>query len=396
MLIDYARIVTTSNSLDKFRDKFPVKIETDGELALVLSVPDYVQTAIKNRPAGATRIEYLNSEEFLDSVTGYSFFTYFPDKKLVKLFGFDALDQVLLDILAGLPNDVVIHASVPFTSDSFEHKIDILIKQGFSGFRVCETGLCMTRKNTIAKKVNYNREKNNVKYLLLHHLSKNNGCTLSAKLDGSAVVYLRTATRSGSTLNKNGTITQKELAGKLVVKSVNDELVQILAVDEDSVENGDEEQVNVVDGLFNFHTHPASAYEAHNVVMGWPSAQDYIGYITSFFDSGTILHIVAATEGIYVISLGEYWLNSGSKMGDDVSGIIAEKYDLCSNADKKHTPGWYTSRINEITYQGQTLFKVVYFPWETANGIFSVSFPRKMNNCFTDQTLYNDTVGHKK
>jgi hypothetical protein len=288
----------------------------------------------------------------------------------------------------------MILATVPLTKN-FDKNIDLLVNQGFSGSRVCSAGLCMTKINSIQdnnqNNNQNNKEKNRIKYLLLQHLSKQQECTLSAKLDASAVRYLRISTNAGSTINENGTITQKEIAGKLHVDHVTDDLTQVLAIDYQSIQTGDEEQVNVIDGLYNFHTHPVSAYESHKVLMGWPSAQDYVGYITSFLDTGTILHIVASVEGIYIISLGNYWLDSQNKeLNKELSEFISTRYDLCSTSDKKHTPEWYIQQISSIRYKNAILFNTVYFPWNLASSIFTVNFPRKMNMCLVDQDEYGD------
>ena len=167
-----------------------------------------------------------------------------------------------------------------------------------------------------------------MKNVMTQFLAKNKSyCTLKARLSNSAIQYLRNICKRGFTWNKDGKISQKELAGKLVLSKITSDLVSELDVDKESIVSGGEEEVELVDGLYNFHSHPQEAYERNNVQLGWPSAHDYLGFIKSSVLYDTILHIVSCVEGFYVISLNDYWTNNKDKIDKDVISFVLEQYN---------------------------------------------------------------------
>ena len=75
-----------------------------------------------------------------------------------------------------------------------------------------------------------------------------------------------------------------------------------------SLISGIEEEVDAVLNRYNFHTHPREAYIRNNVVKGWPSAQDYLGFID--LDGNTIFHSVITLEGVYINGIGSIQYNT--------------------------------------------------------------------------------------
>lgn len=69
---------------------------------------------------------------------------------------------------------------------------------------------------------------------------------------------------------------------------------------------GNDKEVESVDGMITFHTHPEYTYGSLDIEVGWPSKEDYEALSELFFeDDNTILHCNIAREGIYMISLSE-------------------------------------------------------------------------------------------
>jgi hypothetical protein len=187
-------------------------------------------------------------------------------------------------------------------------------------------------------------------------------------------------------LNSDGSITQKEMAGNLKCEKVNNNFVQYLGVDYDSLIMGEEMGVAIAPGMYNFHSHPRGAYETAKVQFGWPSAQDYVGFLMAFLEDKTILHMVTTLEGVYIMSMGEYCLKNKANLSRGLATFILENYDFCGATDK--TPYQYTREINSVTYQDHPLFTLRYLPWHLASQKFTVIYKSNDTNCFTsDDTL---------
>ena len=81
-----------------------------------------------------------------------------------------------------------------------------------------------------------------------------NLCNFDFCLSKESVKYFKNLSYMGYTKNKNGSITQKEIAGGLRVKEKNKNIIN-LDVDLTTIITGDEEGVEIVPGLYNFHSH---------------------------------------------------------------------------------------------------------------------------------------------
>ena len=241
--------------------------------------------------------------------------------------------------------------------------------------------------------------KNDVKYVLkqfrIYKLSNYNYCILQAKLSKKAIKYLKSVSKIGSTINANGVITQKEIAGRLIIGKVRKDLVYELDVDHTSIMYGEEEQVDLISGLYNFHSHPQEAYDRHNQTIGWPSAQDYVVFFESSLIYDTLIHIVASVEGFYVLSLSKFWFNNKnvSDIQKQVKKFIIDNYNKCSQKD--NTIDWYISTINGITYEGFQLFQVQYVSWNDADTIFTFSYKKNGVNCIARQSTLDIIKNNK-
>jgi len=380
ILVDYSTIVKPH----KIRDVLPKPPPTAHDIGLILIIPRSSLKQLESRVKGLARVKYLGSQKFIDTIIDHVFFIYNPDSKLCHLLSIKQLDHVLPLILTNLPNDITIFASIPLNDPNFSKNISNLISHSFSEPWICSIGdiqkLCMMKKNDTLTKV-YNPI-NDIRYLLAQYTSSN--CTLQVKLSSDASKYLKQTTSIGSTVNSGGDISQKEIAGMLYISSTTSDLVQILDIDQESIITGDEERIQVVPGLFSFHSHPKSAYESHQVTVGWPSAQDYIGFASSFIENGTILHVVSSLEGLYIISLVNYWFHQ-TKLNDQLSSFILDNYTV----DKTKSPNQYTEQINSISFKTQPLFILRYMTWSDSTLPFSVSFPKTGQNCFVRQSVYD-------
>ena len=401
ILVDYNNIVKNNNLL-LLENRIASPPQTEFSIGLVIVIKKEQYETLKSIPKGYKRIKYMNSIPFVSSISGYEYFTYDKNKKICEVFDIKdkILPRVIESILFSLPNDITVFVNISLDDKQLDRKISVCITSGFYdpyiskvcplGFTFPENRLYMIRKNDIIGNESINSVKNDVKYVLkqfrIYKLSNYNYCILKAKLSKKAIKYLKSASKIGSTINANGVITQKEIAGRLVVGKVRNDLVYELDVDRTSIMYGEEEQVDLISGLYNFHSHPQEAYDRHNQTIGWPSAQDYVVFFESSLIYDTLIHIVASVEGFYVLSLSKFWFNNKnvSDIQKQVKKFILDNYNKCSQKD--NTIDWYVSTINGITYEGFQLFQVQYVSWNDADTIFTFSYKKNGVNCIARQS----------
>jgi hypothetical protein len=392
LLIDFDNIIKP-NKLALLETKIRPIPETKYSLGVVIVISQEQYDALHSIPKGDSRVQYINSTPFVDSINGHAYLIYDKRKRICEIMGMEGpvLPQVMESVLGSIPNDVTLWIGIVLDDPHLDLLVNEYVTAGFHdpyickasplGFTFKDYGLCMMRQNDIID----SNSINDVKYVLTQFLVEKKGnCTLLARLSDQAVKYLRSVSKMGSTINTDGVITQKEMAGRLTAGTIGKDLTYHLNVDRESIVSGDEEGVDIIGGLYNFHSHPQEAYDRHNVKLGWPSAQDYVGFLGSSIIHDTILHIVASLEGFYVLSLGNYWVNKKKKLDGNVPTFILEKYDMCYK--KGQTPTWYVRTVNGIAYEGFPLFLVQFFPWHDATDSFIVPYRKSGVNCFARQS----------
>lgn len=395
ILIDVENIIKP-RSLSLLKSRIQPIPDTKYSLGIVLSIKQKEYQTLESIPKGDKRVEYINSPQFVDSITGHAYLNYDKKRKVCEIMGIEGpnsniLKQVIENALSSIPNDVTLWIGILLNDPNLNVLIQYCISAGFHEPYICKLSplgikfnnyvLCMLRENDIVN----NNALNDVKYVLNHFISNQKKCcTIKVRLSNNAVEYLSSISKLGSTINENGVITQKELAGKLIVGNIDNDLIYNLDVDRKSIVIGEEEGVEIIGGIYNFHSHPREAYDRHNVKFGWPSAQDYVGFLGSSFNYDTILHIVVSLEGIYIISLTEYWLNNKEKLEKNVISFILKKYDMDEHKNK--TINWYLRTINNIIYKNFPLFLLQFFSWYEANASFIVPFRKNNINCFARQS----------
>jgi hypothetical protein len=222
-------------------------------------------------------------------------------------------------------------------------------------------------------------------YVCMTFSNKRGTCQTKFKLTSDSIKYMKQLHKLGSTMNSDGSITQKEMAGNLRMSGTDTNGVQILDIDHSSLITGHEEGVKIAPGLYNFHSHPRTAYDTHNVKVGWPSAQDYVGFLIAYIEDDTILHFVTSIEGLYVISMNRHWLLNKHLVSSELSTFIINRYSFCGT---KGTPYQYVRNINKIMYEDHPLFAVKYIPWKQAGMDITIDYKKDGENCFTsDNTI---------
>lgn len=362
-------------------------------LALTLSVPKSQMKTLYSIPIGAKRVEYINTHEFTESITGYAYSVYDKKRHVCEVLRKQGMSYSTItnELMGIFPHDTLVWFGVSIDSEQLSNEIKKAIKAGFSkphisikspfGKEFPHFALCMIKLNGNTT-VDHNVE-DEVEYVLL---KKEGTCQSKFKLTNNSIKYMKQLYKLGSTMNSDGSITQKEIAGNLRMTGTEPNGVQILDIDHDSLITGHEEGVKIAPGLYNFHSHPRSAYDTYGVKVGWPSAQDYVGFLMAYVEDDTILHFVTSIEGLYVISMNRHWLLNKHLVSSKLSEFILNRYSFCGT---EGTPYQYIRNVNKILYEDHPLFAVKYIPWNQADMDITVDYKKNdSENCFTsDKTI---------
>jgi hypothetical protein len=377
LIIDYNKIISEKKHHLLLKRIKPIP-QTKNNLGLILIIPETTLEKLNSLEKGENKVKYLNNNSFIDSIKEYNFFIYkdnicelvYCKGNFIKLF-LDSIEQEFHDL-----NGILISISLKDTKLIYEYA-----SYGFGKPYICDKNLEKNKKYNkqtmcLLKSKNDNKNYiNNVKYLLTQ--SKNTSyCTISAKLSNKTIKELRLLCEKSENNPK-----EKEIAGRLIAIKTEKDNIHVIEIDNETIIKGSDVGVDIVPGLYNFHSHPRNAYKIYNVKLGWPSAQDYIGFLLGVHEDDTIFHVVSSLEGIYIISLSKEWVMKKCKFNKNIGNFIEKNYDFCYK--EGNTINWYLTKANNIKYNGINIFLIQYFPWEKANNIFTLPYSKKYHNCFT-------------
>jgi hypothetical protein len=396
LLIDYNRIVKP-DGLDLLKGKLSSAPTTKHDVGLCLVVPSSQLEILHSQPKGEQRVKHINTHAFVNDIKDHAYFLYNKKAKTCDILEVDdkSLRVVLESIMLHIPNDVTLYKTISL-DESNVGTIKMYVNEGFAHPYVCQTphlnsddgdtfGLRVSKLNDMgSENVNNQSIINEIKHVIRQVLLEHGHHEMRFRVGKESVAQLENACNAGSTFNSDGTVTQKEIAGTMVVKKVDDNLIYELEIDQGSVIFGKEEEVDIVKGLYGFHSHPKSAYKRHNVKLGWPSSNDYIGFLQSSQKHDAILHMVVCLEGVYVISLSQYWVNNKEELKRAATNFITDNYGFCY--ERGNTIEWYTDKVNKrILYKGSPIFDVKFRSWKDMNGgaTSNVCYDRKVVNCVT-------------
>lgn len=145
---------------------------------------------------------------------------------------------------------------------------------------------------------------------------ENDICSIYLTYNKNFIHWLEQLPKRHTTLNPDGTLTQKEIGGNMLLdnlqKDVNNQYYWELDLNtkKDFVV-GTEEFVNFITGRYIFHSHPIETIERAKktgINIGVPSGTDYFSTLKEAVSSYTdflIFHSIIAEEGIYTISLNQ-------------------------------------------------------------------------------------------
>ena len=358
---------------------------TRDSLGIIILVKQSQFNHLNKLPYGKQRIEYIQSNDFLKNIYQYYYVFYNKDRKIIEIREYIDKSEHLMEIMETIenyvPKDVTIWTGLIPPEESEKY-----IKCGFNHPYICQSsplkhkfskqGIAFLKTN-IPEPISDESVKN--KLLYAKETANKSLCELYARFTPQAIKYLQE-------INDPKQKNQKELSGSLFVSNVvkkDHKIVFELSSVPNSVISGVEEEVDAVWSRYNFHTHPKKAYVNHNVKRGWPSSQDYVGFIE--LNNHTIFHTVVTLEGIYIISFNPEWIGKISSIDKK---YVLNHYDISHH--EKISFEEYVNIINSKKYKNKPpLFIVKYMSWNNSTKIFPIFYAKTNGSCLTSDKQFN-------
>jgi hypothetical protein len=369
----------------------------------------------------------------------------------------DFFESILLTLLLLFPDDTILWLGVDPQNDKFLQACGLYTKYGFKNPYMSFTDcfgtnfsskfpygfLSLTRVNDYDG-FEVGKERDNIIleiiYILQQQilLTKNPlfPCSLILRFNPKNAFYLKQLVLYSSTYNKSAsTITQKEIGGAFNLKpiqinppppskaAITTDVIWEISSTTGKKEYGTESNVNILPVRYNYHTHPKGTYSLFNVQVGIPSGDDFLAFLYSSYKYDTIFHSVISVEGIYVISLKQFWTitkNYNILMNDFVKNLVDPKFptntlklfwqkehknyinnisSYCNFINIETIPitlsSLFTNNIDLITsLSTEPLFQCNYISYFDIQNLkyFEISFHRKGNpeQCFITDSMYEN------
>ena len=357
--------------------------KTSDDIGIVFIVSKHQYDFLHTIKKRYEQISYIRSDSFLKNIYKFYFVVYSENKKICEIRDqiddSNHLSDIIDSLIIYLPEDITIWTGIVDINKS-----DIYINVGFDNphisdksplnYKFSSSGIAFSKPNNLNNKIDKTTVRNKL-YYTYQQLGDN--CNIYSRFTPKTVKYLKH-------INNPQTKNQRELSGALTVSKVvkiDDKIVFELSPNPQSVKIGDVEEVDAVWSRYNFHTHPKIAYDNHGVVRGWPSSQDFVGFLS--LDNETIFHTVVTLEGIYIISLSPEWkgkINSINKK------YVYKHYDIDHRT--KISFEQYVDDINSKKYKGKQLFVVIFLNWKNATNIFPVYYSKTNDKCLATEESF--------
>lgn len=209
-----------------------------------------------------------------------------------------------------------------------------------------------------------------IKYILQQYELRNNYCYMNAIFSSEVLDILKQLPHSHT----------NEISGVLTITNSfynksKSEMIWKVDLIEGTKSEGDNENIIIENDRYTFHTHPKDAYIRYNVEFGWPSGQDYVGFLNGVLSVKSLFHVVVTIEGVYIISLSKDYADKYLELTDKFEYIL-NKYSISKKAFK--SPYDYINYVNKEL----KIFYVTFIEWNNLlRSKFIVYFPKTKNNC---------------
>ena len=378
IIIDFTKIIKHSGLtlLESKIKPFPTFNHTIG---LIVTIPSSIHDKLLEQPVGKNRINFINSTLFVDSIIDFLYMQYEPSSKVCELqfTNPNTVSSILDSLLYYIPNDFKI---LTYTSIQNKPIIEKLITNSFRnpyianksqlGYQFESDMLFMCKINNIHNEYDAT---NDIAFTIARYKNRVDK-VFQFKFDSLTIKKLKKLSRFGSSLNSDGTISQKEIVGCFNLKKIEkikENFIHILQLCDESFTFGTEEEVNNIKCRFSFHTHPFNLYDVYKFKLAWPSNGDFIGYLSSV-ETGTLFHIVVGNEGIYIISLSEDWIKNGDfKVSNELRKFIIQNFKF-KKTHSDITVKSYIKKVNDVRFQNKQIFNIEFRNWDELQNPFSV------------------------
>ena len=372
LLVDYD-VIIKPRKLTRLKSKLKSAPKTRFNTGLILIISKENMHSLKRY---SDKLSYINTDNFIRDIVHYTYIIF--NKKICEILTPGIYINIILNTLrSGLSYDMQLWVNV-----SQGPELNACLKAGFHNPHFCDKsplgrsytnkGICLTRMNDLSEK----DATKDVKEILKQ--KNNRSCKIFLQFDLKTREQLKKIAKFGLTLNEDGTFTQKEIGGTFTLGDTTVKSAYPLVLNLGNIVYGNEESINIIKGLYSFHTHPKEAYIRNGVKNAWPSSQDYIGFIKCAVNYGTIAHFVIGLEGVYIISMSTWWVSKKEKLSNSVIDFINNRLNLTKSELNIEQ---YISKIRAELYKGFPLFNIEYLSWGNIGNKFSVNYSKNGKNC---------------
>lgn len=332
--------------------------------AIVVGVfPDVLRQL--NDLQSSERLQYINSDQFIFNTHALLL----CNGDLCEIYHMSDLGMIPFLIRSVNPN-ATFWISVNSTNT---YLINELVSQGFTSPFTCKISpfhnsvsddtICLLRPPQ-ALTHDVDKVMNDIKHVL--HQQKRGICNITIQFTPNTIEYLRRIPM------QNGT----EIAGALQIignRRIQNKIIYNIEVNHNTVVEGEDELVRVLNDKYNFHTHPRDAYIRQGVNHAWPSDHDFLGFLKAVFYSNSVFHVVVTLEGVYIISISPEYSGNINKLKSQQE-YISHAYQIPHDSFK--TPEEYISHVNQLK-----VFNVEYLSWKNSIRPFTVYYPKNNGSC---------------
>jgi hypothetical protein len=384
-IIQY-KMLKLLNSRTNCGKKIKDLVSKKNDIYIIFILKDEEYKKIHIFPKGKELVNYVNSDSFIGNIKSIYYILYNEKHKLCEIRNVISDSKhlkLIKNLLITYFPDITLWSGIV----SPEH-YKLYIENDFNnpykcyksplGYKLKNEGIAFTWKNQ-KDTLDQKSVENVIKYLEEKKQSNKSNfkCNIYAKFSADAIKYLQKINEQDHS--------DIELSGSLLVKKVSDidgKIVYELYSETSSVISGEKESVDAVWSRYNFHTHPKKAYANHGVKKGWPSSQDYVGFLD--LNNNTIFHTVVTIEGLYVISISPEWKGNTEKINRK---YILREFDI--DHESKMSFEEYVDSINNKKYKEKSLFIVKFLEWYNANEIFPIFYEKTEGSCLATDNVFD-------
>jgi hypothetical protein len=164
-------------------------------------------------------------------------------------------------------------------------------------------------------------------------IPKSQGCYYTFAVDPKTIHILKSLCRDVFFMDSKGKRKiGKEFFGNLAMKPMQDGRIMLVYNDK-KVITGGKDTIDGFEDKVTYHTHPHPTYVEFDAKYAWPSKMDYKSITDTIVHGIGVFHIVVAVEGIYIVSLNDYWCENIDSLKNMIKRESKKYENYVSNLD---------------------------------------------------------------